>query len=67
MTVKQLIAAMVQATNIYKINYRDLGVLTGYSMETVRKWTKGNVSLVHYVDWANSLGYDVKIVRKSVR
>ena len=64
MTVKQLIAAMIQATKIFKLSMQELAYITGYHHTTVRKWPQGQISLEQYTVWANKMGFEVVVRRK---
>jgi predicted Rossmann fold nucleotide-binding protein DprA/Smf involved in DNA uptake len=64
MTVKQLVAAMTQATQIFKLSMKEVAHITGYHHNTVRNWYKGNISLEQYVKWADKMGFEVVVRRK---
>ena len=65
MTRTQLVNVLIKAGRYMKLGRREVIALTGWSQPTVSNWfTKKNPSLAQYIDWAESLGYEVIIIRK---
>lgn len=51
---------------MFDLSRRELAELTGYGASTVSDWHKeaSRVSLRHFIDWANALGYEVTLIRR---
>ena len=66
MTPHQLTTILIRAAKLMKITRKELLALSGYPPSTVAGWVlnKKPISLIHYTDWAEALGYEVVIVRK---
>mgnify|MGYP003633048333 FL=1 len=66
MRVPQLIQALVDSANLWKISSKEMAIIAGYEVRDIYAWSQGKKlpTLPEYVDWANSLGYEVTLIRK---
>lgn len=66
MTANELLAVLKKTAKIARLRKIDLAEASGYSYKTVHRWHKNdNIGLRQFVDWANCLGYEVTLRRKT--
>jgi|GEM_PF-6967569 len=66
MQMHELIFMLKRTTSIFKLGSLELAEGTGYEMRTIRNWNRKKpvISLAQFVDWANFLGYEVRLYRR---
>jgi len=65
MTSKQLVQCLIHSGHLNKLTLIEIAELTGYSSSVISRWhSKKKPPDIHqFVDWANALGFEVKLVR----
>jgi len=65
MTVNEMIAVLKKTAGIARVRKLDIANKSGYSYNSVNRWYRSeNPRLRQFVDWANTLGYDVVLRRR---
>tara|TARA_R100000781_G_C4051450_1_gene117742 strand:+ start:516 stop:722 length:207 start_codon:yes stop_codon:yes gene_type:complete len=60
-----IVNALKSATSIFKLNKRELRLLTMYDSRVIDRWYRsGNVSIEEAAVWADALGYELILKRK---
>ncbi len=68
MTFEKMIKVLNDANMVYKLTMEEIGLLTGHTKHAVNKWRKGgDISLRDYLDWADAMGFEVTVRRKSMK
>lgn len=62
-----IIEALKSATKIFKLNKKELHLLTYYEPRIIERWYRGKVSIQEAAVWADALGYDLTLKRKEMR
>lgn len=66
MTYNELVHVLVKTSKIFKLTVQELSEVVGYSSSTVGNWMSGEKEPTarQFIDWANALGYEVKLTRR---
>jgi len=66
MTYVQLVESLIKATQMMNLTRVEVAALSGWGPHTIAKWYSSpkNPPLSQYVDWAETLGYEVILIRK---
>tara|TARA_R110000824_G_scaffold105920_1_gene250444 strand:+ start:299 stop:505 length:207 start_codon:yes stop_codon:yes gene_type:complete len=62
-----IIEALKNATRIFKLSKKELGLLTGFDSRIIERWYRGKVSINETAVWADALGYQLVLKRKEMK
>jgi len=66
MTAKQMIAVLQKTARIARLRKLDIATASGYAYSSVDRWYRHkDPRLNQFIDWAETMGYEVTLRRKS--